>query len=117
MSEWYRLNKDMSVTKLAPLQYPDKEDEAIKRQTQLTTYLQDGFWVSTVFLGLDHSWGGGPPLLWESMVFNKNDDKMHEYDCQRYPSYKLATLGHAKLVTKIKQGNYIRRIDNGEPTK
>lgn len=27
------------------------------------------FWVSTVFMGLDHNWGDGPPLLFETMVF------------------------------------------------
>ena len=25
--------------------------------------------VSTVFLGIDHSFGEGPPVLWETMVF------------------------------------------------
>lgn len=25
--------------------------------------------VSTVFLGMDHAFGGGPPVLWETMVF------------------------------------------------
>jgi len=25
--------------------------------------------VSTVFLGLDHGWGSGPPILWETMIF------------------------------------------------
>jgi hypothetical protein len=25
--------------------------------------------VSTVFLGLDHNWSGGPPVLWETMIF------------------------------------------------
>ena len=25
--------------------------------------------VSTVFLGLDHQYGDGPPILWETMVF------------------------------------------------
>lgn len=28
------------------------------------------YWVSTVFLGLDHNWGEGPPLLFETMVFD-----------------------------------------------
>ena len=27
------------------------------------------YWVSTVFLGLDHNWGVGPPLIFETMVF------------------------------------------------
>ena len=56
----------------------------------------NGVRVSTVFLGLDHSHGGGPPLLFETMVFNGPLDqkqercstwgeaeKMHEVMCQR----------------------------------
>jgi hypothetical protein len=27
--------------------------------------------VSTVFLGLDHRWGDGPPLLFETMIYTK----------------------------------------------
>src|SRR5690606_31539414 len=29
----------------------------------------NGILVSTVFLGLDHAFFGGPPLLWETMAF------------------------------------------------
>ncbi len=32
------------------------------------------FRVSTVFLGLDHGYGDGPPLLFETMVFKGDDD-------------------------------------------
>jgi hypothetical protein len=32
------------------------------------TTLPDGTWISTVWLGLDHAWGGGPPLIFETMV-------------------------------------------------
>lgn len=35
----------------------------------------EGFRVSTIFLGLDHNWGNGDPLLWETMIFDHN----HEY--------------------------------------
>lgn len=31
---------------------------------------KNGVVVSTVFLGLDHSFGDGPPILWETMIFN-----------------------------------------------
>lgn len=37
-------------------------------------YERDGVTVSTVFLGLDHAFGGGPPLLFETMVFGGPDD-------------------------------------------
>jgi hypothetical protein len=30
-----------------------------------------GFRVSTIFLGLDHNWGRGDPLLWETMIFDE----------------------------------------------
>ena len=33
----------------------------------------DGAEVSTVFLALDHNYGMGPPLLYETMVFPEND--------------------------------------------
>ncbi len=32
-------------------------------------HLPGGIHVSTVFLGLDHDWEGGQPVLWETMIF------------------------------------------------
>lgn len=29
------------------------------------------YWISTVFLGIDHSFGQGPPLVFETMVFRR----------------------------------------------
>ena len=34
--------------------------------------------VSTVFLGLDHSLGDGPPMLYETMIFGGNHDQHQE---------------------------------------
>lgn len=31
--------------------------------------------VSTVFLGLDHNFGFGPPVLWETMLFGHTDER------------------------------------------
>jgi hypothetical protein len=50
--------------------------------------------VSTVFLGLDHSWGSGRPLLWETMIFGGPEDG---YQC-RYSSRADAVTGHAAAV-------------------
>jgi hypothetical protein len=50
--------------------------------------------VSTVFLGLDHNWGLGPPLLWETMVFGLPDDN----PMWRYATYDEALTGHAAAV-------------------
>ena len=49
--------------------------------------------VSTVFLGIDHSYYGIRPLLFESMVFGVDKDLQY-----RYSTYHEAKLGHQKLV-------------------
>lgn len=60
----------------------------------------DGVTVSTVFLGLDHNWGGGPPILWETMIFGG----VHEGYCERYSSQETARAGHAKALTLVREG-------------
>lgn len=44
------------------------EDRDKERVVGSTRYR--GYWVSTVFLGLDQGWGGGQPILWETMVLS-----------------------------------------------
>ena len=50
--------------------------------------------VSTVFLGLDHSFGSGPPVLWETMIFGGEHDQYQE----RYTSGVDAENGHLRAV-------------------
>jgi hypothetical protein len=52
--------------------------------------------VSTVFLGLDHSFtpGDGPPVLWETMIFGGE----HAGYQERYTSHVGAVEGHARAV-------------------
>lgn len=50
--------------------------------------------VSTVFLGLDHAFGQGAPLLWESLVFGGPRDG----EMRRYATRAAAEQGHAELV-------------------
>jgi len=54
--------------------------------------------VSTVFLGLDHDFGGGPPILWETMIFGGKHDGYQE----RYASRENAMTGHLKAVALAK---------------
>lgn len=64
------------------------------------------YWVSTVFLGLDHSFGQGLPTLWETMIFiaeeSDRTDNEHEYFQQRYTSADAARHGHAETVVMVK---------------
>jgi hypothetical protein len=53
-------------------------------------------WVSTVFLGLDHSHGRGRPLWFETMVFHNGDPG----DMDRYTTWEEAEAGHARIVAR-----------------
>jgi len=54
--------------------------------------------VSTVFLGLDHQFGAGEPVLFETMVFGG------EYDGEqdKYSTWEEAEAGHAEILAKVK---------------
>jgi hypothetical protein len=54
--------------------------------------------VSTVFLGVDHSHGGGPPLLWETMVFGGPLDG----ETARYPTHAEAVTGHQAMCRLVR---------------
>ncbi len=56
------------------------------------------YWISTVFLGFDHSFVSGKPVLFESMVFKQ--DKSVGMD--RYETYGEAMEGHRRLVEKYR---------------
>ena len=64
----------------------------------------EGF-VSTVFLGLDHSFGSGPPVLWESLVFGGARDGWMD----RYTSREDALLGHRFMVEELRNPANILR--------
>lgn len=72
------------------------------------------FWVSTMFLGLDHQYGSGPPLLFETMVFHGS----HGDEQWRYSTWDEALAGHARVVELVKracsrnvrEGRYLDRL-------
>ena len=54
--------------------------------------------ISTIFLGLDHSFGGSRPLLFETMIFGGSLDQ----EMRRYSTWKEAEAGHKKMVEQVK---------------
>ena len=56
--------------------------------------------ISTVFLGIDHNYGTGKPILFETMIFGGDNDMY----CKRYHTYEEAEKGHQKIVRAITQG-------------
>lgn len=55
---------------------------------------KDGITVSTVFLGVDHNWGEGPPVLFETMIFGGPENEYQE----RYCTWEEAEEGHKRAV-------------------
>ncbi len=85
MTYWSRDGlRQISVEEFAA----DKESRTLAR-----TYLPDGGYVSTVWLGFDNG-SGGAPLIYESMKFPEQDD------CERYSTPAQALAGHSAMVLK-----------------
>ena len=59
----------------------------------------DGASISTMFLGLDHSWSEvGPPVLFETMVF---DHPTLEGQCYRCATWDEALVQHDSAVAEV----------------
>jgi hypothetical protein len=67
-------------------------DRAVKQET-----LKNGYYVSTVFLGIDYNFMEGKPLLFETMVFK---GKEGDLDMARYSTWEEAEAGHKRIVKK-----------------
>lgn len=75
------------------------------------------YFVSTVWLGLNHSFGFGPPMIYETMVFAREIshheetetpwgtlpafDYHKDFDQRRYSTEEQAVAGHEAVVNEI----------------
>ena len=66
--------------------------------------------VSTVFLGMDHSFGGGPPLLFETMIFGGKSDGYMD----RYSTWQEAEAGHEAACLLVNADSIQRDKKLGE---
>jgi len=58
--------------------------------------------VSTVFLVVDHSFGGGVPILFETMVFGYSKDDDDDYYQWRYHTEEAARRGHRIILEAVR---------------
>ena len=73
------------------------------------TELDSGRVVSTVWLGLNHRFEDGPPLIFETMVFPQQNN-WGEEDMERYSTLEEAKEGHERMVDKWR-GKKERTVD------
>jgi hypothetical protein len=64
--------------------------------------------VSTVWMGMDHSFMEGPPQIFETMVFTSSEWSdverigLQDIDCVRYATESEARAGHQDMVALIR---------------
>lgn len=109
MSDYYDLDeKPTSLHEWAKLLADDRK---IVQQDKL----DDGTFVSTVWLGADHNFTNtGPPLIYETMIFPSMENLLDEY-CERYPTRADAVAGHKRVMDAIeRQGLAVFLSGGGE---
>lgn len=71
--------------------------------------LEDRTHISTCFIGLNHQYGGGKPLLFETCVFGPT----HSEVVERYATWEGAEGGHKRIVEKIiKEKKEVNKLSN-----
>jgi hypothetical protein len=74
----------------------------------MVTELIDGGRISTFFLGLDHQWGKGPPILFETALFMGEKEFCHWLRREvrpsevvaRYSTWAEAEAGHMEWIER-----------------
>jgi hypothetical protein len=74
-----------------------EQAEAVKQRVVKQDHVGDVL-VSTVFLALDHAFGGGLPILWETLVFGGPFDG----EMARYVTRGEAEEGHDRMVRRVR---------------
>lgn len=73
--------------------------EERRRHQRVALYETDAVTISTVFLGLDHQYGDGPPLIFETMIFEAGT---LDQECWRYSTVEEARIGHEAAIERWK---------------
>lgn len=88
----YILDKNNRAVKAELLEWAQWLETADRR---VAWHKYEDIIVSTVFLGLDHSFNDeGPPLIFETMVFP-------DTTTERYSTYEQAVAGHEAMCERV----------------
>ena len=91
---YYLLNDDRTTKQVPPMAWAlgfETADRVVEK-----TNVGDAE-VSTVFLGIDHQFGEGPPILFETMIFGGE----HDEEMWRYSTWDEAKAGHSHVVSLL----------------
>lgn len=94
MSELYILTEQKEVKRAKNIK--EWSEYLQSSNNRVANDLVGSYRVSTVFLGVDHAFGDGPPLVFETMIFP--EDSYKDLYCERYSTYEEAVAGHKRVV-------------------
>jgi hypothetical protein len=99
---WYTLDENNKPVASSAIEYSRWMEQNPTKKALKQEYIGD-IYVSTVFLGLDHSWpeDESKPLLWETMIFGGEYDQFMD----RYTSVEDALEGHQKAIDLVNSKN------------
>jgi hypothetical protein len=97
VAEFYILDADKRVRPATMQQWARQFERGDDRRVALDEVGE--ITVSTVFLGLNHNWGGkGPPLLFETMVFRNGDGD----ELWRSATWRKALSQHRRALALVR---------------
>jgi hypothetical protein len=102
MNMFYTLDDNNNVVPCELTEWSKLYEETYGRQRRRVDSIDiDDKHISTVFLGLDHNYFGGKPLLFETMIFDAEGSDIY---CERYSTWIEAEEGHKKAIQWVKDG-------------
>lgn len=98
--DWYILDENDKPI-LSDILTASKFLQESDRRVVSYTEINSTCFLSTVFLCLDHCYGRGAPILYESLWFGGSNDG----DMRRYRTKEEALLGHREMLEEYKKEN------------
>lgn len=92
---------------------PKKWAEMFEKERHVGKDEIAGYLVSTVWLGLDHQWEEGPPLIFETMVFDGGDMGKDVYT-MRYATEDDAKQGHKLAMQMAARGDFNKKEESDD---
>ncbi len=92
--------------------YETGDQDAWQKLKRIAETTVGDWWISTVYLGMNHAIGGGPPLIFETMIFpteaavqDTDESRWGERWQDRYSTEEQAIAGHAATVEAVTKGD------------
>lgn len=101
---YYFLNEDKTVRICSLEEFIKQMHEMrINDSKHVAKEFISNYWISTVWLGINHMWGEGPAILFETMILNKDTNDWLDYQV-RYATWEQAVEGHKRAVQWVLDG-------------